>query len=125
MPAILNQAEQTSNSMEFVKSHANGEKSFEKVTVISGQVQRAGTVMGRITASGKFTILAPAAGDGSQVVAGVLCYDVDATGADQIATIMARDGEVVEALLTFPGGITGPQLVTAKANLNTLGIFLR
>jgi len=109
----------------FLLAEANGNLSREQKVVITGQNLQAGTVLGIITASGKATILAPAASDGSQNAAGVLYGAVDATGADVPGAIIARDAEVIAAELTWPGGISGPQKVTATTALAALGIILR
>lgn len=110
---------------EFLLSEANGHQSRERKTVISGQNLVAGTVVGVITASGKVTILAPAAGDGSQNAAGVLLNGVNASAADAAGVIIARNAEVISAALTWPGGITAPQKATATTALAALGILIR
>ena len=85
----------------------------------------AGTVMGKITASGKLTILAPAASDGSQNAAAILFGPVDATSADVSATITSRLAEVNGLCLTWPSGITTNQQNAAIAQLVALGIIVR
>jgi hypothetical protein len=67
---------------EFVVSEGNGRISRETMTVLSGQSLQAGAVLGKVTASGKYKALNPAASDGSQAAAGVLYDAVDASGAD-------------------------------------------
>jgi hypothetical protein len=103
--------------------------SRESATLISGQNLRSGTVLGKITASGKYTILAPAAGDGSQNAAAILLTHTDASGGDKrTAVIEGNPGVAVQVnsnLLTWPGGITGPQKTTAIAALKALGIKVR
>lgn len=93
-------------------------------TLISGQNLVAGTVVGKITASGKYTILAPAAGDGSQAAAGIIVPNVNASGGDvTTARFLLRGPAQVNANdLTWPGGITGPQKTAAIAQLMALGI---
>ena len=109
----------------FILSEGDGNISREEVTVITGQNLQAGTVLGIITASGKATILAPAAPDGSENAAGILLGPVDATGADVAGAIIARYAEVIADELTWPGGISGPQKVTATSALKALGIISR
>lgn len=75
--------------------------------------------------SGKFTILAPAALDGSQYAAGILVADVDATSADQACAVISRLAEVNSNELVWPGGISGPNKTTAIAQLTALGIVSR
>lgn len=98
----------------------------DQATLISGQNLVAGTVVGKITASGKYTILAPAAGDGSQNAAGVIVPNVNAsTGDVATARFLLRGPAQLNANdITWPGGITGPQKTTAIAQLLALGIKL-
>lgn len=99
--------------------------SRDQVTLITGQNLVAGTVVGIITASGKATILAPAAADGSQIAVGILAFDCNATAADQQAVIVAREAIVKSSAITWPGGITAPQKTTAIGQLKALGVLIR
>lgn len=110
---------------EHLVSEANGTRSREVVTLITGQNLAPGTVLGKITASGKYTQLAPGAADGSEAAAAVLFAEVNATAADKAAVVNVRDTEVAGAALTWPAGITGGQKITATAELKLLGIVLR
>ena len=110
---------------EYIVSEANGTLSRDVVTLITGQNLQPGAVLGKITASGKYTLLAPAAGDGSQAAAAVLFAEVNATAADKAAVVTARDTEVAVAGLAWPAGITGGQKITATAELKALGIVIR
>lgn len=75
--------------------------------------------------SSKYTILAPAALDGSQNVAGVLMLDCNATSADTAGVAIGRKAIVKAGGLTWPGGITTPQKTAAIAQLKALGILVR
>lgn len=75
--------------------------------------------------SGKFTILAPAAEDGSQAAAGILVAAVDASAADVACVNLARFAEVNTNELTWPGGITAGQKAIAIAQLLAAGIVIR
>jgi hypothetical protein len=55
---------------ECVVSEGNGRISRETITVLSGQNLEAAAVLGKVTASGKYKALDPAASDGSQTAAG-------------------------------------------------------
>lgn len=111
---------------EFLHSEANRTQSRDAVTVASSVSLVAGTVMGKITASGKWKILAPAASDGTQNAAGVLYDNVDASAGDVVgAAMITRAAEVNGAEITWPAGISGPQTVTATAQLAALGILVR
>lgn len=110
---------------EHLISEANGTRSRDVVTLITGQNLAPGAVLGKITVSGKYTLLAPAAEDGSEVAAAVLFAAVDATAADKAAVVTARDSEVAGAALTWPAGITGGEKTAATAELKALGIVIR
>lgn len=57
----------------------------QPITVLSGQgVLKRGTVIGRVTASGKYIKSVATANDGSQTSIVVLADDVDATSADAL-----------------------------------------
>jgi hypothetical protein len=125
----------------FIISELEGYGSRTLETVISGQNLTPGTVLGRITASGKMTILAPGASDGSQHAAGILFDFVDATAGDVTGqVVIERSAEVRDTalssaapalnqgflgVLVWPGGISGPQMATAVAELLALGISVR
>lgn len=97
----------------------------DKCTIITGQNLSAGTVVGKITASSKFTILAPAAADGSQTAAGIIFDNVNATAADKSGMVLLRGpAQVNQNDLTWPVGITAPQKTAAIAQLLALGIKL-
>lgn len=100
-------------------------QSREVGIVAQGAAYPPGTVMGRITASGKLTQLAPAATDGSQTPVAILYGRVDATAADAPATVNVRLSEVNGICLTWPTGITVQQQAAALASLSAAGIQVR
>ena len=51
---------------EFIVSEGNGSISRETITVLSGETLEPGAVLGKVTASGKYKALDPAAADGSE-----------------------------------------------------------
>ena len=110
---------------EYILSEANGYRSREVGTLLTGNQLVPGTVLGRITASGKLTVLTPGASDGSQTAAGVLYDNVDATAADKPAVYHARDAEVHGLALTWPAGISAPNKTAAITALAALGIIVR
>lgn len=115
-------------SEEHVISEANGRLSREQVDLDTVAADlNAGTVLGKVTASGKYVQLDPAAVDGSEAAAAVLAPNVTApdTPADVRTVVHARDCEVNGNKIFWPAGITGPEQVTAEAELATLGIIVR
>lgn len=112
---------------EFLKSEAAGSRSRDAVTIVSGAgVLAAGTVLGKITASGKFKPATATGSDGGQTAAAVLMYPVDATAADALATAITRDAEVNASTLTFGATIDdATKRGAALAQLAGVGIIAR
>lgn len=80
----------------FLLSEAPGTLSREEVTILTGEVLDAGTVLGKVTISSKHVAYSGAAADGSEDADCILCDAVDATDGDQKATVIARLAEVDE-----------------------------
>ena len=104
--------------------------SREDITILAGvgvpYVLLSGMVLGKITASGKWVQLAPAAADGSEAAAGILFLDATApVGTDKRAVAIARFALVSDNGLKWPVGITQPQIATATSQLKALGIVTR
>lgn len=120
---------ETPRNWEFLVSENNGDFSREQFTLITGQNLKAGTILGKITASGKYTQHATAAVDGSQNAAAILGPATDATSADKVtAGIIGGPGvsaEVNGNLLNYMTGISAPNKTAAQAALLALGIKIR
>lgn len=99
--------------------------SRDAATLIAGQNLLDGAVLGKITASGKYTQFDPAAGDGSQVAAAILFGDKDASAADQAVTVVPRLAAVMKTLLVWKSGLTNNQKLVALSQLATLNIIAR
>ncbi len=99
----------------------------ETVTLVSGAGKLApGTVLGRITTGGKYTILTPGASNGSQNAAGILWGPVDVTDADAPGVVILRGPVIVNRHeIIWPEGATEAQITTATTALAALGIILR
>ena len=99
----------------------------ETVTLVSGAGKLApGTVLGRITTGGKYTILTPGASNGSQNAAGILWGPVDATDADAPGVVILRGPVIVNRHeIIWPEGASEAQITTATTALAALGIILR
>jgi len=85
----------------------------------------AGQVMGKITATGKYVPLAPAAKDGSEKAAAISYDNVDVTQADKLAPATLRQAAVKASELIWPVGITDAQKTKAIADLEAVTIILR
>lgn len=84
-----------------------------------------GVVLGRKT-DGNFAPLDPAAATGEQVAAGVLLKYVDATGTEDVKTvILTRHAIVADRALIWPDTITDNEKAAAIAELEAIGIVAR
>ncbi|MCP3878513.1 MAG: head decoration protein [Sulfitobacter sp.] len=93
----------------------------ESVVIASGAGALArGTLLGKVTASGKYVVSTSAASDGSQNPVAVLAEDIDATDAD-VTTVGYLSGEFNTAAMTFGPGHTA---ASVKAALRDLNIYL-
>jgi hypothetical protein len=106
-------------------SEANGTRSREVITVASGNAPLANTVMGKVTASGKYVPFNQDASDGSETPAGYLYAGVDASDADAAGVVLLRDAELDGERLIWPADIEPAEKDTAIAAFAALGIIVR
>lgn len=99
----------------------NRSRDVETVTVAGAVALPSGTVLGRITATGKLIKQVDAAADGSQVAVGVLGNPLAGVNGDYKAVVLTRAAEVIGVKLN---GGAGPS-TTAKAALKALGVVVR
>ena len=112
---------------DVLKYEVNPNYTREVITLQLGLSYPAGSVLGRITASGKYT-LSPATGaDGSQVAMAVLLYAVDATLADAIGIVLVRGPAIVSrAGLAYDATVDdGAKITTKIGQLAAAGIIAR
>ena len=92
----------------------------------SGQNLKAGTVVGKVTATSKYVAYDDDAVDGSQTAAGVVLEAVDASAADALVTMIARDAEVITEKLQWGAAVTTQgEKDAAVVDLAALGIIAR
>lgn len=91
-----------------------------KVTLLAGQSLGRGAVLGKITATGKYTLSASASTDGSEVPDAILAQAADATSADAECLIY-EDGVFNETQLILG---TGHTTASIHAGLRGKGILL-
>lgn len=104
---------------EFVLSEANGFLSREEVDVTLGVAAiKSGTVMSKLTATGKWVPYDDVGTDGSEVAAGILYTALPIGTGDVKAVMFVRDCEVVRAALT---GLNA----NGEADLAAKGIIVR
>lgn len=100
---------ETPRDLAFLLSEANGYLSREPITIASGAgVLKAGTVLGKITASSKY-VASPDAlvvgKEGAETATAVLGYEVDATSADVETVGITNDAEVKDLMLVFDASV--------------------
>jgi hypothetical protein len=104
---------------EFILSEGNGTISREVVTIIANSGALVdGTVLGKITASGKYAPYNNAHSDGTDLAAGILYGNLPASTADQKAVAFVRQCEVMSSALT---GLDTP----GTADLAALSVIVR
>lgn len=99
----------------------------EVVTLLAGTNYAIGSVLGQITASGKFQLSPDTGSDGSQVAAAVLIEAVNATAGDKAGVVIKRGPAIVaQGELVYAGTVNDDTKRAAKrAQLVTLGIVPR
>ncbi|MFN3993964.1 MAG: head decoration protein [Tabrizicola flagellatus] len=112
---------------DVLKYEVNSNYTREVVTLLIGTNYPSGAVLGRITASGKYT-LSPATGaDGSQTAVAVLLYPVNATLADAVGIVVTRGPAIVSrAALAYEATVNDAAKIAAKiTQLAAVGIIAR
>lgn len=92
----------------------------EKITVLSGQNLTRGTVIGKVTASGKYKVSLAADTIGSETPDLILAEDCDASGGDKSAIAYSR-GDFNAQKLTIG---TGHTIASIKEGLRVKNIIL-
>lgn len=118
---------ETRHAGEFVLSEGNGNISRDNIVIVSGAgVVRAGTVLGKITESGKYTPSPHTGADGSQTAVAINLYEVDATSADAAVSAIMRDAEVNVNTLAYAASVDDGTKKAAKATqLAAVNIIVR
>lgn len=116
---------ETTHSGDFLISYASGNRSFDDITLLSGQDLAAGTVLGKITASGKYAGMDTGSPDGRATAAGILLAATDASAGDVVCAAVLRDAEVNGEQLVFPSTSPAADEAAAAVSLATLGIIVR
>jgi hypothetical protein len=112
---------------EFLMTEANGQRSRESITIASGAgIIAPGTVLGKVTASGKYIASAVGASDGSQNPTAINIYGGDATSADIVVAAIVRDAEVNGHCLVYHADRDQPaEKAAADVALAAIGIIVR
>ena len=112
---------------DVLKYEVNPNYTRETVTLLAGTAYPVGSVLGRITASGKYKLATSGGSDGAQTASAVLLYAVDATLADATGIVVVRGPSIVSrAGLAYDGTVDdGAKITTKLGQLGALGIIAR
>lgn len=112
---------------DYVKHEYDAYPNFcrEEVVIATPSNLKAGTVVAKVTASGKYVQVDLAASDGSENAAGILINDADATTADVRNLIVARGPAVATSNLIYPTGASAANIATINAALAAKSIVVR
>ncbi|TDE34133.1 head decoration protein [Antarcticimicrobium sediminis] len=126
----MENATMQTRNLAFLLSEAAGRRSRSIVTIPNGEGKlAAGTVLGKVTASGEY-IPSPNAEvvgkEGAETAVAVLAYGVDATDQAVEVTVIDRDAEAKQPMLSFDASVDDQTKTDAKvAQLNAVGIRVR
>ena len=112
---------------DVLKYEVNSNYTRETITLLAGIAYPVGSVLGRITASGIYTLASDAGVDGAEVAAAVLLYSVDAMLADTAGVTIARGPAIISrASLTYDASVDDAAKVSTKiTELAVFGIIAR
>jgi len=112
---------------DVLKYELNPNYTREVVTLLAGASYPVGAVLGKITASGKYTLSAATGADGAETAVAVLLYASDATLVDATGLVLARGPAIVSrAGLVFDASIDDGTKIAAKiTELASAGIIAR
>ena len=90
------------------------------ITLLTGLLYLAGSVLAKVTATGKYTLVDNSKSDGTEIAKYILAGDVDATNGDAPG-IAYKTGQFNEAALIFGGNDTADD---HREALEARGIFM-
>ena len=112
---------------DVLKYEVNPNYTRETITLLAGMPYPVGSVLGRITASGKYKLATSGGSDGAQTASAVLLYAVDATLADATGIVVTRGPAIVSrAALIYDATVDdGAKIITKIGQLAAAGIIAR
>ena len=112
---------------DVLKYEVNPNYTRETVTLLMGMPYAVGSVLGKITASGKYKLATSGGVDGAETATAVLLYAVDATLADATGIVLARGPSIVsrEGLAFDPTVDDAAKITTKIGQLAAAGIIAR
>lgn len=115
-------------SSDWLRHELDARLNREEVTIVAGAgVLPTGTVMGKISASGKYKRHVNGAGDGTQTAVAVLLNAVDASGGSDVKGVLVTgNAEIVALSLSWDASVNdNTKKNAALAQLATLGFKTR
>lgn len=112
---------------EFLLSESNFHRSRDNIVIVSGAgVLAPGTVLGKITASGKYKPSTATGSDGAETASAVLFRAVDATSADVPVAAITRDAEIKAFALAYDATVNDDTKKLAKrTQIAAVGLISR
>ncbi len=112
---------------DVLKYEVNPNYTRDTITLLTGMAYPVGSVLGRITVNGKYTLASDGGADGAETAAAVLLYPVDATLADAVGIVVTRGPAIVSrAGLAYDATVNDAAKISAKiTELAALGIIAR
>ena len=112
---------------DVLKYEVNPNYTRETITLLAGLPYPVGSVLGKITVNGKYTLSTNTGTDGAETAVAVLLYAVDATLADATGIVLARGPAIVSrAGLAYDASVDDGSKITAKlSQLAAAGIIAR
>lgn len=109
----------------FLIAEASGDRSRDVGVLQLLENLQAGTVLGRVTASGELVQYNPAGGDGSEVVDSILFANVDATLVAKKVTLISRDATYNSREIVWDVALDAAAILVGEAGLKNLGLIGR
>ncbi len=112
---------------DVLKYEVNPNYTRDTITLLAGMAYPVGSVLGRVTLSGKHTLASDGGTDGAETAVAVLLYPVDATLADAIGIVVTRGPAIVSrAGLAYGATVDDAAKIATKiTELAALGIIAR
>lgn len=112
---------------DVLKYEASPNYTREVVTLLQGMPYPVGSVLGQITANGKYKLATATGSDGAQTASAVLLYAVDATLEDATGIVVLRGPAIVSREgLAYDGTVDDAAKINAKiTQLAAVGIIAR
>lgn len=124
MSVIATEKARLSNLVKYEEGGLNY-FSRDEVTILSGQTVNIGSVLGKVTASGKYVLSDADAVDGSEVAVAVCLQNLGTVAADTAGIVMVRDAILSDQALVWHANNDAGEITTAIAELETKGILVR